>query len=242
MKHLLLYILLLIGTTVIAQPYYNISSDWCKMGLKGKVKEMKQKIHLSKDGITQGYTLRTIQFSNNGQCTQFIIEEYENGQSKRSGQYTDFSYLKNDSYTATTYNVSSGQRSISSIQKHYIRHVSENSYVNITIYQSGKKRHTQYEFNKDQKLHHQHTYQLNGKDTIHVNEISFTYDANSRISATYDNSIESCLASITLPEVRKIETTKKDNKGNAVKTATYLKVKEAYQLLYTSDITYTYYD
>lgn len=39
MKHLLLCILLLIGTTVVAQPYGNITSDWCKMGLNGKVKK-----------------------------------------------------------------------------------------------------------------------------------------------------------------------------------------------------------
>ncbi len=41
MKQLLLYILLFTSTSATAQRYDNITNDWCKMNLKGKVKEMK---------------------------------------------------------------------------------------------------------------------------------------------------------------------------------------------------------
>lgn len=56
MRYTLLYIILFLATASAAQPYKDITSDWCKMGLKGKVKEMHATMSMFRDAMNSSVT------------------------------------------------------------------------------------------------------------------------------------------------------------------------------------------
>lgn len=89
MKQLLIYLLLLTSSTAIAQPYDNIMSDWCKMGLRGKVKEMRiTEQDTSSKKKKRPTTKETIlKFSDEGYIVEEVVKK------KKKTRSTSYQYL-----------------------------------------------------------------------------------------------------------------------------------------------------
>ncbi|MEZ5017005.1 MAG: hypothetical protein R2800_08120 [Flavipsychrobacter sp.] len=90
MKHLLLYLLLLAATVSYAQPYQDITSDWCKLGLHGKVKEMHitERDTNSRKRKRPTYKETILKFSDEGYIVEEIVKK------KKKTRSTTYQYLQ----------------------------------------------------------------------------------------------------------------------------------------------------
>ncbi|MEZ5017004.1 MAG: hypothetical protein R2800_08115 [Flavipsychrobacter sp.] len=79
MRYTLLYTMLLCTITSVAQPYKDITSDWCKMGLKGKVKEMSISTYDSNNVNNNNYEKHSYLFNKDGFIKRTTYTVYKNG-------------------------------------------------------------------------------------------------------------------------------------------------------------------
>ncbi len=83
MKQLLLYILLFTSLSATAQRYDNITNDWCKMNLKGKVKEMRVMFYSKRHHIdSNDYQEQVYYFNKEGFVKKATHAIYDKGISK----------------------------------------------------------------------------------------------------------------------------------------------------------------
>lgn len=79
MRYALLYTILLLATSSAAQPYKDITSDWCAMGLKGNVKEMSISTYDSNIVNNNNYEKHSYLFNKDGFIKRTTYTVYKNG-------------------------------------------------------------------------------------------------------------------------------------------------------------------